>query len=397
VSLLSLQFILLSCVTVLLMWTARGPVRLWGFLLASGYFAFSYLGWRGMAFTLLFCAGGFLCAEVVRRRPRLLWLAVTGLTAVFVYARSYTFLELVLPERLITTLFVTAGLSFLFFKIVHVVVDTAAGTIRELPLLRYYAYCLNFTAFLLGPIQRYQDFDRQWKGEVEALPATFDAHLDAFNRVLRGMVKKYVVAEYLVTFALQADAPVQTMAAPELLLATYMFYLFLYFDFSGYCDIVIGIGALMGVRPPENFNLPFFSGNVSQYWLRVHESLTRWLTDYVFNPSYAAGLRSRALGDHPLAAMLVAVVITMLVTGMWHGTTFAFVLFGLVHALYMAVFRTYEHLVVRWRGRKGLKALRANRAWSVASVLVTFHFTASAYLFFVLDTDQLLLLLGRLR
>jgi len=208
-------------------------------------------------------------------------------------------------------------------------------------------------------------------------------------------VKKYVFAEYLVAYALQANAPVEAMSTTQLLLETYAFYGFLYLDFSGYCDIVIGIGCLMGVRPPENFYLPFLSPNVSQYWLRVHESLTRWLTDYVFNPLYAAGLRSRALAAQPFLALIVSVLVTMLVTGLWHGTTFSFVLFGLVHGIYLVVFRTYEHLFIRWRGRSGLRALRANRVFYAASVLVTFHFTASAYLFFVLDTPQLLSILSR--
>jgi membrane protein involved in D-alanine export len=159
---------------------------------------------------------------------------------------------------------------------------------------------------------------------------------------------------------------------------------------------VIGVGCLLGVRPPENFNLPFLSSNPSQYWQRVHESLTSWLTDYVFNPLYAAALRSGWLGWHPLAAMAVAVMATMLVAGLWHGTTLAFVMFGLVHGLYLVVFRSYEHAALSVLGRKGLRKLRDSRVWLVASTIITFHFTATAYIFFVLDTNQLLLVLDRL-
>lgn len=377
------------------MWSTRGPVRLLGFLLASGYFAYTYLGVLGMASTLALCVAGFACAVFVRRNPRWLWLAVAALTLAFIYARNYSFLGLVLPEGFRTTLLATAGLSFLFFKILHVVIDTGGGTI-ELSFWRYLTYCLNFTTFLLGPIQRYQHFESQWDGTTEAIPATFEAHLDAVNRVLRGMVKKYVVAEYLSAYALQADAPVATMSLVDLQLATYLFYVFLYFDFSGYCDIVIGIGSLLGVRPPENFNLPFLASNVSQYWLRVHESLTRWLTDYVFNPLYAAALRSRSLGPRPLASMMIGVVVTMLVAGLWHGTTVNFILFGLLHGLYLVVFRSYEHAAAGMLGRKGLKRLRSNRGWLVASTVITFHFTATAYVFFVLDIDQLLRIWERL-
>jgi alginate O-acetyltransferase complex protein AlgI len=376
------------------MWSTRGALRMAGFLAASGYFAYTYLGVRGLAFTLAFCLAGFAGVFFVRRYPKRLWLAVTTLTLAFVYARNYSFLGLVLPEGLRTSVLATAGLSFLFFKILHVVIDTAGGTVTP-SLWRYLSYCLNFTTFLLGPIQRYQHFESQWNGTTEAMPATFEAHLDAVNRVLRGMVKKYVVAEYLAAYALQPDAPVETMSLLHLQLATYLFYVFLYFDFSGYCDIVIGVGCLLGVRPPENFNLPFLAQNPPQYWLRVHESLTRWLTDYVFNPLYSAALRSSLLGRHPLASMTLAVMVTMLVAGLWHGTTVNFILFGLVHGLYLVVFRSYEHAAREILGQKGLQRLRSRRSWLVVSTVVTFHFTATAYILFVLDIDRLWLIVER--
>jgi alginate O-acetyltransferase complex protein AlgI len=392
--LLSLTFILLSLTTALLMWSTRGPLRVLVFLVASWYYAYTYLGLFGLATTMALCLTGFGCAVFVHRYPKRLWLAVTALTLFFVYARNYSFLRLVLPDDFRTTLLATAGLSFLFFKILHVVIDAAGGTLT-LSFWRYLAYCFNFTTFLLGPIQRYQYFERQWEGTTEAIPATFDAHLDAVARVLRGMVKKFVVAEFLAGYALQPNAPVETMSLIELQLATYAFYIFLYFDFSGYCDIVIGVGGLLGVRPPENFHLPFLSPNPSQYWLRVHESLTSWLTDYVFNPLYAAALRSGWLG-HPLAATALAVMVTMLVAGLWHGTTLSFVLFGLVHGLYLIVFRFYEYAARNILGRQGLRQLRSSRIWLVASTLVTFHFTATAYIFFVLDFDRVRLVLDRL-
>jgi alginate O-acetyltransferase complex protein AlgI len=396
-SLFSLPFILLSLVTAMFMWSTRGQVRLLGFLAASVLYAFTYVGARGMAWTLAFCLLGFATAVFVRRYPNRLWLAVTGLTLVFVYARSYSFLEWVLPGGLHTTILATAGLSFLFFKILHVVIDTAGGTLARPPFWKYLGYCFNFTTFLLGPIQRYQHFESQLSGQTEAIPAKSEAYVEAVNRMLLGMVKKYVIAERLAALALQPDSPVQSMSLLDIQLATYLFYAFLYFDFSGYCDIVIGAGCLLGLRPPENFNLPFLAANPSKYWLRVHESLTHWLTDYVFNPTYARALRSKLLGSRPLAAMILAVTLTMFVTGLWHGTTFSFVMFGLVHAVYLTVFRSYEYAVLKTMGRKTLQKLRANPGWAVASTAVTFHFTASAYIFFVLDSDKLLSILERLR
>ena len=201
-TLLSLQFVLLLFVAALFVWSSRGRIRDFGFLAVSGYFVFTYLGTSGTIATLTWCVCGYCCAIIVHKRPRLLSLAVTGAILTFIYARNYSFLEFVLPENIRTDVFRTAGLSFLLFKILHVLIDSAGGTISQLPFLTYVNYCFNFTTFLLGPIQRYQDFESQWDRRTVAVPATFEAHLDAVNRILRGMVKKFVFAEHLTAFAL---------------------------------------------------------------------------------------------------------------------------------------------------------------------------------------------------
>jgi D-alanyl-lipoteichoic acid acyltransferase DltB (MBOAT superfamily) len=302
----------------------------------------------------------------------------------------------VLPRDWLTDLLATAGLSFLFFKLLHVLVDVADGSLKRPPPLHFANYCFNFTSFLLGPIQRFGDFDAQWTGRARSIEPTFEAHLDAVLRVLRGLVKKYVLAEYLHPYALTSEADVAALSAGALLLKTYVFYAFLYCDFSGYCDIVIGVGALIGLRPPENFRLPFLATNVADFWLRVHRSLTLWLTDYVFNPLYASLLRSAALRSQRLLALNAALTGTMLVSGLWHGTTASFVAFGLVHGVYLVVFRTYERVLTGKLGRKRLEAWRSTWVSRALGWTLTFNATAAAYVFFVLDFRSLTALLARL-
>ena len=388
-SLLSVPFLLLAALAILWLRGTRGRLREAGFLVLSAVFAASYLGPVGSLSTALFCLAGFGAARLVERHPRRLAPAVAVLTLTFLVMRAYDFLVPVLPRSLAEGLLATAGLSFLFFKILHVVIDASAGTLGPLRAGRYACYCLNFTTFLLGPIQRYQDFSDQWDGRKAAIGPGFDSHLDAFNRMLRGFVKKFVVAEFLARYALLPGAGLGDLGPLEALQGTYLFYLFLYFDFSGYCDIVIGIGSLMGIRPPENFDLPFFSGNIAAFWLRVHRSLTTWLTEYVFNPLYARALRSASLGRHKPLAASCALLGTMLVSGLWHGTTFNFVLFGLVHGIYLSVYRSFELAMIGRIGRKGLRQRRRQLWWRAAAWLVTFHASASAYLFFVLDGPDL--------
>lgn len=395
-SLLSPSFLAIVLASAVAFHALRGPLRGLAFLGLSAWYAQSFLTPVGAVFTAALCLGGWALAQWVHGRPGRKVPAVAALVGVFVYARGYSFLELLLPADWRTQALATAGLSFLLFKIVHVVIDRADGRIERLPLLEYLDYCLAFTTFLLGPIQRFQDFSDQWHGRTASIEPGFEAHLDAANRMLRGFVKKFVVAEYLSSWALSPEADVAAMEWPRLVLAVYAFYAFLYFDFSGYCDVVIGAGQLVGVRPPENFDLPFLSPNASQFWLRVHRSLTTWLTDYVFNPLLVALLRSPRLGGRALASACLALMVTMLVSGLWHGTTFNFVLFGLVHGVFLVAFRVYEHVLRRRLGPKGLKAWRATRTSRALGTALTLVTTGGAYVFFVLDSEALLVLLGRI-
>jgi alginate O-acetyltransferase complex protein AlgI len=387
--LLSLEFIALAVALVLWVRFVPGRLRIAGFLAGSAIYAASFLTPSGRVILLIFLLAGYALARLVQRSPRFAAPAVALLVAAFVYLRGYDIVVEVLPDKFWSAALSIAGLSYLLFKVLHVVVDAAGGRLPRIGLLSYLAYCLNFTTFLLGPIQRYQSFIDQWEGRQEPLGADLASHLDAVNRILRGFLKKWVVAEIIARWALLPGESIAAIGFSEVLIGAWAFYLFLYFDFSGYCDVVIGIGRLMGIAPPENFWLPFFSPNVAQYWLRVHRSLTEWLTDYVFHPLYTTLLRSPSMKNHRLASRNVAIASTMLVAGVWHGTTLSFLLFGLVHALYQVVYRTFEHVLTMRLGVQGLRALRARRSWIAVSTAVTFVATASAYVFFVLTPSQL--------
>lgn len=394
-ALLSLSFVVLAIGLIVWMRIMRGPLRLAGFLLGSSVYVATLLSPAGRVSTAAFIVAGYLFAKLVQRWPRFTGPAVATLVGGFVYLRGYDLVISLLPAGSWNSALATAGLSYLLFKVVHVIVDASGGALPRLGFWSYLAYCVNFTTFLLGPIQRYQSFLDQMEGRVEPLGPDLASHLDAVNRILRGYLKKWVLADLLVGLALLPGESINNMGLSSVLLGSWFFYLYLYFDFSGYCDIVIGIGRLMGVAPPENFWLPFLSPNIAQYWLRVHRSLTEWLTDYVFHPVYTALLRSGLMRGRRLAARNVAIATTMIVAGVWHGTTVSFLLFGIVHAFYQVVYRTVEYVLSERLGGDGLRALRARPSWAILGTVVTFVATASAYVFFVLTPAQLLSLVHR--
>ena len=386
-TLLSFQFVALALCAVVLLPLLRGGTRLVVMCALSGWFVASHLDGAGLVTAGAFIGAGWALARLALRRPRLATPGVVLLVGAFIWARRYSFLEAVVPGSALPD-WSTLGLSFLLFKVIHVIVDAAGGRIDRLPAGEYLAYCLNFTTFLLGPIQRFDDFVEQWHGERASIEPGFEPALDSVLRVMQGLVKKYVLAEYVLPSALAAGG-VEGLGAGEIVLATWAFYVYLYLDFSGYCDVVIGTGALMGVRPPENFRMPFLAPNVSEFWLRVHRSLTTWLTDYVFNPVFAVLLRTGSPGRRAIVCAAVALMVTMLVSGLWHGTTVNFLLFGLVHGVMLVVHRVFDHRLVKRMGRKRARELRARPIWRFGSVVLTFVCTATAYVFFVLPLSDL--------
>lgn len=392
----SYSFFAFSALAIVALLVTKGPLRGCLFLTLNLVFALTHLDApRAITLGVMIALGWALARGVAAGQGRATPLAVALLVAGFVWLRDYAFLAWLLPESLRAHGLFPAGGSFLFFKLLHVVIDAGAGRVRALSPLSFANYCLSFTTFLLGPIQRYPDFEAQWTGAQRSIEPGFEAHLDAVLRVVRGLVKKFVLAELLAPYVLRSGVDLESVSPGLLWLQTWGFYFHLYFDFSGYCDIVIGIGSLMGVRPPENFDLPFLSRNVTDYWLRVHRSLTLWLTDYVFAPCYAAALRRRLLGGG-FAALSLALVVTMLVSGLWHGTTLSFLVFGVLHALYLVVFRVYERIGMARLGRAGFARFSRQRSVHVVAVLLTFQLTSLAYAAFVLDAQELWLFARRL-
>lgn len=383
-SLLSPLFILFVISAVFLLSILRGMAKQMVFLALNVLFVWWFLQ-GGIHFysTLLFCLFGYGLVYSTLKSPK--WSFRIGLPAivlVFVYMRNYEFLKWILHESLQTKVLAAAGLSFLLFKIIHVMIEARSGTLGPFDFWVFINYTLNFTTFMMGPIQRYDDYREQWYGRKAAIPLTFEAYLDALLRILMGCVKAYALADFLVPFVSPSGVTITEMSSGQLLLSIYAFYFFLYLNFAGYCDIMIGVGSLFGVRPPENFNNPFIAKNISEFWLRQHISLTHWFTDYVFSPLYKQTLSSGGFFSRPLVSLNVSLLVTMLVSGLWHGTTMAFLFFGLSHGLFLVIYHTWNTMAVQSFGRRRVREWRATFWGKGVGIFLTFNAVAFAFVFF---------------
>ncbi|HVV01618.1 MAG TPA: MBOAT family O-acyltransferase, partial [Verrucomicrobiae bacterium] len=228
--------------------------------------------------------------------------------------------------------FLPLGISFFTFEFIHYAVDRYRGTAPAGKFGEYLSFILFFPTMVAGPIKRYQDF--QPKLRAPSLAWDMDWEL-GITRILAGLAKKFAIADLLTSLTNHLNyadiARAQRWVLPIWLLAYGMK---IYFDFSAYSDIAIGSARLFGIKVPENFDWPYLKTNISEFWRRWHMSLYRWLVDYVFIP----------LGGSRRAQprVYLNLLITMALSGLWHGAGLNFVAWGLWHGLLLAVHRMWS-------------------------------------------------------
>jgi alginate O-acetyltransferase complex protein AlgI len=243
----------------------------------------------------------------------------------------------------------------------------------ERNLVSFAFYVLMFPKLLVGPIVRYRTL-------AEALPAPqLEAGqvTDGIRRFLQGFAKKILIADVLArTVNAVFDAPVQASSPAVGWLALIGFALQIYFDFSGYTDMAIGLASMMGFRFIENFNYPYIAQSIGDFWRRWHISLSTWFRDYVFFP-----LERRRL---PVVGQPLNILIVFFLTGLWHGITISFIVWGLLHGFFLVLEAAFLN---RWLQR----AWRPVRhVYALSAVLLTWLVFRASSLSYAIDFLRLL-------
>lgn len=348
-------------------------------------------GWIALG---LFLATGYVTTRLLIAYPRKALLAsyLGLLLATFLIVKKYDFVATLLPQSIFGHGIVIIGLSYMLFRQIHVVVDAYQGQIERFSLWTYVNYQLNLFGILAGPIQRYQDFQQCWDC-LEPLATDRSDVCFGYARVFWGVLKIVVAAtacQAIYDRMINGLVDGATPSYRTTLMFLTMFYVYpfyLYFNFSGYCDITIGGGYLLGMRMPENFDHPFFSRNLIDYWTRFHRTLGAWIRDYVFMPLYKLCTESFPRRDVIIA--LTCLFAANFMAGLWHGSTWNFVIFGAIHGLGVAAVKLWEFILVRYFGRKGLKSYLQSKWIRAISIVLTFHYVCFASLFFPKDLHTL--------
>jgi alginate O-acetyltransferase complex protein AlgI len=280
------------------------------------------------------------------------------------------------------------GFSYVAFRWLHTLRDRQTGQLPALSLREYVTYIIFFASYTAGPIDRAERF----VVDLRALPALrgFDANRWAagLNRIAIGVLKKFAIADLLAQGAsLNAINAAQIDNPLGLWALLYGYALRLYFDFSGYTDVAIGIGLLFGIDLPDNFKRPYLRTNITTFWQSWHMTLSAWARAYVFSPlsRWLLMLRRRPSST---VIVLSTQLATMIVIGLWHGIAANFVLWGVWHGVGLFVHKQWSDRTRKWY--RSLKDKpRQKRAWTVVSWFVTFQFVVIGWLWFALpDVGQ---------
>lgn len=265
-------------------------------------------------------------------------------------------------------IFLPVGISFFTFQSLSYTIDVYRGDLKPLPSLLDYAFYVSFFPQLVaGPIVRASDFAPQIRKPVQITNEMFAR--GAFF-ILIGLFKKAVISDYIsLNFVDRIFDNPSLYSGIENLLGIYGYALQIYCDFSGYSDMAIGIALWLGFHFPLNFNAPYTSVSVTDFWRRWHISLSTWIRDYIY-VSFGGN-------RHGKVRQYINLIITMLLGGLWHGASLNFVVWGGFHGLALALHKWFRTEVLhhdKHYKSKGIKKFFA--------VVLTFHFVCFSWLFF---------------
>ena len=260
---------------------------------------------------------------VIRIKPWGLVFLIIGLSFNLALLIAYKFIQTI-PSSIILPI----GVSFYTFENISYLVDTYTGKIKtKTSIGNYLAFILFFPKLIMGPILRAGDFFIQFQKSTH--PTAGQIGMGTYL-ITTGLLKKVFIADYLNAAIVQPifDSPIQH-AGVEYLLALYCYAFVIYCDFSGYSSIAIGIAKWMGLNLSANFNAPYLATNPSDFWRRWHISLSQWFRDYLYIP----------IGGNQGSKwkMWANLLITMVLCGLWHGFKANFIVWGIFHAVLLAV------------------------------------------------------------
>ena len=380
------------------------------FIVVASYIFYGWWDWRFLlliAFTSL-CSWGsglLIGARSSEQRPRAakVWMTANiavnlGILAVFKYYDFFVseFGQLFgisqMTDSLLLRIILPVGISFYTFQALSYSIDVYRKKIEPTKdIIAFFAFISFFPQLVAGPIERATNLLPQF---LQKRTFNYDMAADGMRQILWGLFKKIVIADNCATYVDQVWSTYPTQSGGTLLLAAVLFTFQIYGDFSGYSDIAIGTAKLFGIKLMRNFNNPYFSRDIAEFWRRWHISLTTWFRDYVYIPLGgsrpevpATGIWASSPAKQNAYKKLIIVrntFVIFLLSGFWHGANWTFIAWGAYHAL------LFLPLILLGRNRKYTNQVAEGHilpTWQeVVQMLLTFALVVFGWIIFRAET-----------
>lgn len=267
------------------------------------------------------------------------------------------------------------GISYLTFKGTQMIMEIRDGLIKKnIPIVQLLYFILFFPTISSGPIDRYRRFEKDLKAEFTKEQYKVLLY-DGINKIFIGFLYKYIIGYSINHYFIINLPTIANSAFQENLYYMYGYSLYLFFDFAGYSAFAIGVSYLMGVKSPENFNKPFISRNIKDFWNRWHLSLSFWFRDYVYMRFIFWVTKKKWIKNRNASSNL-GYILLFLLMGFWHGLAIQYILYGIYHAVIMVLYNSFEQF------NKKHKWWKDNQFTKVVAIIITFHFICFGFLIF---------------
>jgi D-alanyl-lipoteichoic acid acyltransferase DltB (MBOAT superfamily) len=270
------------------------------------------------------------------------------------------------------------GISYLSFRLVHLVQEVRNDVVEMPNVWEYISFAFFVPTLSIGPINPYSKFIKSFRTPDRSRTPLGQS----FLRIIVGFTKYIFLGSLVAQFAyggLLKDG--HPHALIDLIVAIPAYTLYLYCNFSGFCDMAIGVAGILGIEVAENFDRPFMKRNLQEFWTHWHMTLSAWIRDILFTPLSKAMMRrfGPKAANHVIAA---SIFLSFLVVGIWHGTGLHFLIFGALQGIGLVTVHYYTVWLKKKLGRDGFAAYRKNRWISTTATIVTFtYFSLTLFVF----------------
>lgn len=267
--------------------------------------------------------------------------------------------------------FTFIGVSYVSFKVIQIVIETYDGLIEEMTFFEYSSFILFFPAISSGPIDR----SRRYVVDLHTVPSR-DEYLDMAGK---GVYKLTLGLLYKFALGGIAYQIMNTVASSyqiwDLIAYAYMYGIYMFFDFAGYSNMAIGASYLLGIKSPENFNKPFLSIDIKDFWSRWHMTLSFWFRDFIFSRFMLNCVRKKRFSNR-LNTAFAAFMVNMTIMGFWHGINPSYIIYGIYHGLLLGGLEFYQ------KKSKFYKKHKSKRWYKVVSWFITLNLVMLGFLIF---------------